>query len=102
MLVKPSVDVVSSSLTAVNRFSDIVRNSEQEEIDLIALDIWIVAIFLLSVDSALIVAVLCICSFLYRAMTAAKFVVVVVVFIVVAVLIIVSIEVGDVIAVSDR
>ena len=36
-----------------------MTKSEQEEIVLIALDIWASAIFVLSVDSAMVVAILC-------------------------------------------
>ena len=86
---------------------------------LIALDIWIDAIFFLSVDSAYIVAFLCFFSISYRSFTAVMFVVelkdvveevvivlvvliVAIAAVVVVVLIIVSNEVGDVISVPVR
>ena len=57
MLVWSSVDAVSSFLTAVIRFSDIVTKSEHEEMVPIALDIVVRAIFDLNINSAVVTVV---------------------------------------------
>ena len=88
---------MSSSSAAFKRLSEIVTKSEQEEIVLIAVDIRVVVIFVLSADSALSIAVLCVRSISYLAITAEMCVVVKVV--VVEVVVVVVVVAGCVVAV---